>query len=100
MFERLLAAPPYSLRQAEKEALLLAGLNELARFHYDACPDYARIVDAAWGGPRVYRAIEDVPFLPVGLFKERELSFAPPFRRLSLREAAAIRATGADEVLA
>lgn len=74
MFERLLAAPPYSLRQAEKEALLLAGLNELTQFHYEACRDYARIVDAAWGGPRIYRAIEEVPFLPVGLFKERELS--------------------------
>jgi len=74
MFERLLAAPPYSLRQAEKEALLLPGLNELAQFHYGACRDYARIIDAAWGGPRVYRAIEEVPFLPVGLFKERELS--------------------------
>ena len=74
MFDRLLEAPPYSLRQGEKERLLLAGLNELTRFHYEKCRDYARILDAAWGGLGSYGAIEDVPFLPVGLFKERELS--------------------------
>ena len=74
MFDRLLETRPYSLRQAEKEPLLLAGLNELMQFHYENCRDYARIIDAAWGGLRTYRAIDEVPFLPVGLFKERELS--------------------------
>ncbi|WP_295559508.1 acyl-protein synthetase [uncultured Hyphomicrobium sp.] len=74
MFDRLLDAAPYSLRQTEKEPLLLTGLNELMRFHTERCPDYARIINAAWGGLRPYRAIEDVPFLPVGLFKEMELS--------------------------
>ena len=31
VFDRLLSEPPYSLRQSEKEAILLDGLNELTR---------------------------------------------------------------------
>jgi len=73
VFERLLNQPPYSLRQADKEPLLLEGLNELTRYHYERSPEYARIVDAAWGGLRTYGSISEVPYLPVSLFKEMEL---------------------------
>ncbi len=73
MFERLLNEPPYSLRQSAKEAILIEGLNELTRHHYEKSPEYARIVDAAWGGLRTYRDIAEIPYLPVGLFKEMEL---------------------------
>ncbi len=73
MFERLLEQPPYSLKQSEKEPLLLQGLNELTRYHYEKSPEYKRIIDAAWGGLETYRAIAEVPWLPVSLFKEMEL---------------------------
>jgi Acyl-protein synthetase, LuxE len=73
VFERLLNEPPYSLRQSEKEPLLIEGLNELTRYHYEKSPEYARILDAAWGGPRTYESVSDVPYLPVSLFKEMEL---------------------------
>jgi Acyl-protein synthetase, LuxE len=73
VFERLLNEPPYSLRQSEKEAILLEGLNELTRYHYEKSPEYARILDAAWGGLRSFGDISEVPYLPVGLFKEMEL---------------------------
>ena len=73
MFERLLEQQPYSLKQSEKEPLLLEGLNELTRYHYEKSPEYARILDAAWGGLRTYGSIADVPWLPVSLFKEMEL---------------------------
>ena len=73
MFERLLNQPPYSFRQSEKEPFLLEGLNELTRYHYEKSPEYARILDAAWGGPRTYSSISEVPYLPVSLFKEMEL---------------------------
>ncbi|WP_035716528.1 acyl-protein synthetase [Azorhizobium doebereinerae] len=74
MFERLLEAPPYSLRQAEKGALLLPGLNDLTRFHYERCAPYARIIDAAWGGLKACGSIADLPFLPVQLFKQHVLA--------------------------
>jgi hypothetical protein len=73
VFERLLNQPPYSLRQSDKEAVLIEGLNELTRYHYEKSPEYARILDAAWGGLRTYGSILDVPYLPVSLFKEMEL---------------------------
>ena len=73
MFDALIDAPPYSLAQARKEAMMLEGVNGLARHHYDNCPEYARIVDLAWGGPRDYADLADVPYLPVGLFKELNL---------------------------
>jgi phenylacetate-coenzyme A ligase PaaK-like adenylate-forming protein len=73
VFDRLLSEPPYSLRQSDKEAILLDGLNELTRFHYERSPEYARILDAAWGGLRTYSDIAEVPYLPVSLFKEMEL---------------------------
>ncbi len=73
MFERLLEQQPYSLKQSEKEPLLLEGLNELTRHHYEKSPEYARILDAAWGGLKTYGSIAEVPYLPVSLFKEMEL---------------------------
>ncbi len=74
MFDALLDRIPYSLSQAEKEALLLPGLNELTQFHFDRCPPYARIIDAAWGGLQDWRSMADLPFLPVQLFKEHMLA--------------------------
>lgn len=74
MFEQLLELPPASLRQADKEAMLLDGMNDLMRFHHDHCTEYARVIDMAWGGLRRYEALADVPYLPVSLFKEVELS--------------------------
>jgi len=73
VFERLLNQPPYSLKQADKEPVLLEGLNELTRYHCDKSPEYKRIIDAAWGGLKTYGSIAEVPYLPVSLFKEMEL---------------------------
>jgi hypothetical protein len=87
VFERLLNEPPYSLRQSEKEAMLLEGLNELTRFHYERSPEYARILDAAWGGLKTYRDVAEVPYLPVSLFKEMEGRTAPEFTRMACARA-------------
>jgi hypothetical protein len=73
-FQQMIEAEPFSLPQARKEAMLLAGFNALARHHYENSPEYARIIDIAWGGPRAYGALAEAPFLPVGLFKEIDLS--------------------------
>jgi hypothetical protein len=74
MFEALVHAAPYSLRQAEKSARLLGGMSELVRYHYENCRPYARIVDAAWGGLKAYGSVADIPYVPVGIFKRLELA--------------------------
>ncbi len=73
LFDRMIETEPFSLPQARKEALLLEGFNDLARHHYANSPEYARIVDIAWGGPRIYASLADAPYIPVGLFKEIDL---------------------------
>lgn len=73
-FEDLLELPPYSLTSAEKEARILPALNELAAFHYASSQTYRRIADACWGGAVTADRLEDLPYLPVSLFKELELS--------------------------
>ena len=66
--------PIHGLAQAEKEAVLLAGLAELTAFHRAACPGYARIL-AALRTPADFAAIEDLPFLPVQRFGYRQLMY-------------------------
>ncbi|MCC6538352.1 MAG: acyl-protein synthetase [Bryobacterales bacterium] len=80
---RLADGAPYALAQDEKRALLVDRLAALTRHHYRQCPEYARIIDRAFGG--VERAagftrLEDAPFLPVSLFKQRDLKSIPPER--------------------
>lgn len=74
MFETLLSHAPFSVPQIEKETMLVSGLNDLMAHHYGRSEEYRRVIDAAWGGLHQYDALSDFPFIPVGLFKERELS--------------------------
>jgi hypothetical protein len=57
---------------------LLAELTALTEHHRDRCEPYARILDAT-GHPRGtgYGAIEELPWLPVRLFKTHELKSVP-----------------------
>jgi hypothetical protein len=75
-FDDLLALPAYALPQARKEAILLDHLNALTDRHAAACPAYARMVDLMHGR-RHARNLADVPYLPVGVFKEHELTSVP-----------------------
>jgi hypothetical protein len=72
-----LAATPYSLPQADRDALMLRGLNALTARHHAACPEYARILDGAWSGPAPAATVAEVPWLPVSLFKSQRLASVP-----------------------
>jgi hypothetical protein len=65
--------------EAEKRPFLLREFDALTRHHYSACPIYRNIVDRLFGGlsPEPYSRIEDIPFIPVSLFKERDLLCIP-----------------------
>lgn len=72
-FDEILTIPPYSLGREEKERLLTGRLLELTKLHRENCPEYARILGSIGfdeGRAETYR---DIPFLPVRLFKERDL---------------------------
>lgn len=57
----------FSLSQRDKEGTLLRELIGLVEFHRQHCPEYAQILSAI--GPVSYQALEDLPYLPVSLFK-------------------------------
>ncbi len=75
----LLDLPPFGLRQAEKRARLLPMLTDLTRHHAAHCTPYRNVLDRVFGGSdriRIER-VEDIPYLPVTLFKTHELSSVP-----------------------
>jgi hypothetical protein len=72
-----LAIVPYTLPQADREAVMLRGINELTARHYAACPQFARILDRAWRGNVPAESLADVPYLPVSLFKSQRLKSVP-----------------------
>ena len=75
--DRLLGAPQYALPQEEKQALLLDRLRELTLFHSERCEPYRRILGALGRDPGDVASLEEVPMLPVGLFKSHALRSIP-----------------------
>lgn len=76
-YDEILNIPPYSLEKKEKAQLLSRRLTELAKFHYEKCGQYKKIIDMlgiTLGETENYEAL---PFLPVRLFKELELKSIP-----------------------
>lgn len=71
--DELLAAPQYSLTQAEKERHLLGLMTQLVAHHRHAGVDYDRILRSI-GVPERFDSLADIPYLPVGLFKSHLLS--------------------------
>jgi phenylacetate-coenzyme A ligase PaaK-like adenylate-forming protein len=71
--ETYFTLPPYSLNKEQKQAALSERLCTLTRLHYRACAPYRRILDAMQFDTARASSYEDLPFLPVRLFKEYEL---------------------------
>jgi hypothetical protein len=69
---------PYELARADKRRTLLAILNELDAHHEAHCAQYAKLRSSgAIGTTGIARTLEDLPFMPVRLFKELELKSVP-----------------------
>jgi hypothetical protein len=73
----LIQRPQYSVPQAQKEAVLLAELTRLGKSHRERSPEYARLARVMFPGSADPQNLAALPYLPVGLFKERLLSSVP-----------------------
>lgn len=75
----LLDLPPFGLKQGEKRARLLPMLRHLTTYHAERCRPYRNVLNGVFGGVERLRAerLEDIPFLPVTLFKTHVLSSVP-----------------------
>lgn len=67
---------PFHLTQAIKEQRLLNKLNELTVWHLENCPEYKAMLNKSSMSSEV-KTIEEVPFLPVQLFKLLDLMSIP-----------------------
>lgn len=72
-FEDILQVSPFSLKKEEKEKLLLDRLIDLTRLHQQNCKAYANILTSIDFDAAHTQKVQDIPFLPVRLFKERTL---------------------------
>ncbi|BAY75677.1 hypothetical protein NIES25_21240 [Nostoc linckia NIES-25] len=65
--------PIYGLQKSEKEGILLEHLNCLTALHQEHCPAYANILRAFGWENKGANTLEEVPYIPVRLFKEYDL---------------------------
>ncbi len=75
--DQLLKAPPYGNDVGEKRTLLLQSLLELTTRHVSNCAPFAKAVAAIFPDWRQAKQLSDLPYLPVSLFKHRELRSIP-----------------------
>lgn len=71
--DEILEIAPYSLDKEAKRAMLNARLHALTRAHYSACAPYERMMGAVRLDINNLPEYDQLPFLPVRLFKEMEL---------------------------
>lgn len=64
---------PYSLRTNQKNALLTDSLSKLTAWHAHNCKEYGQIIRYLLPKLNSIEQIEDIPFLPSGIFKEFDL---------------------------
>lgn len=76
-FEHLLTTDEYALSAQEKNTSLVKGLIELTNYHKKHCPKYANILKAIGYQGQNCIALEDIPFIPVNLFKNLKLHSIP-----------------------
>ncbi len=76
-FDELLSIPPYSLEYEDKKRILTDRLCELTQKHREGCPEYQKILNSIGFDNLIVNSYEDIPFLPVRLFKELDLKSVP-----------------------
>jgi Acyl-protein synthetase, LuxE len=79
--DQLLESEQYSLAPALKSALFLESLSDLTWHHQQHSSAFARSLEAMYPDLKIgtqFEHLEQVPFLPIGLFKSHRLSSIAP----------------------
>ncbi len=69
--------PQFSLFQKRKSELISGILNDLHRFHYQNSKEYRMITAGIFNDVRDIHTLDELPYIPVSLFKNRELKSIP-----------------------
>jgi hypothetical protein len=75
--DALIAGELYARSQADKERELLAVLRTLCLRVAQGCPEWARFLERAGSDVAGWTRLDDIPPLPVSMFKEFELRAVP-----------------------
>ena len=73
MQDRLQPYNPYKISKLERKEILLSELSRLTKKHMESCQLYASMLQTLRKSDCSFNAIEDVPFLPVRVFKHLDL---------------------------
>ncbi|RXW30761.1 acyl-protein synthetase [Enterobacter ludwigii] len=76
-FDEWLSQDPYALTREEKRSALLQRLQKLTRHHQQYCTAYRNILQGLGSRVEDIKTIEDIPFIPVSLFKLLALKSVP-----------------------
>lgn len=71
-YDQLLEKQPFEINQRTKEVWYCEMLGKLTKEHKQRCEKYQYFLEA-FNQKETYQTIEDIPMLPVGLFKRQEL---------------------------
>lgn len=80
MIEDFHKMSPYSLEKGEKGKLLLRELDQLTELHREKCPEYACYLEAIGYKKHQARTLDEIPFIPIRIFKELEMRSIPDNR--------------------
>lgn len=69
----LLDREQFSIARAEKQAVMTDLLTSLHQWHMERSEDYRKITERVFGDKNYFYGIEDVPFLPVSVFKNHSM---------------------------
>ena len=73
-YEDFLKLEAFGVSQAEKDKIFFDYLKSLTDYHAQKCLPYRQMLQAINFQTDAIKRVEDLPFLPVRLFKELELS--------------------------
>lgn len=76
-YQSLLSLPPFHWNQSQKSALFLEDMKDLCRHHYKHCKEYRKIVGTLNVDIEKIESLEEIPFIPVRLFKIFDLLSIP-----------------------
>ena len=69
----IIAKEPFSLSKKDKSILFYEAMNSLTNHHYQNCSEYKSILDALKYNEDASYSCDQLPFLPVHLFKDYKL---------------------------
>lgn len=74
VIDNLLAEPPFAMDATRKRGLYAHALSELTSYHVARCQAYRRMLTLLGYCPDSRPVLEEIPFIPVRMFKEYKLA--------------------------